>query len=641
VPEFPAPQGPDEPCVLLKLGEIVLKGRNRQQFERILHGNIRVAVAGLGLPVDLRQREGVILLRVADGEQRGEAGWAQAVGQIAERMRDVPGIARVCLPLRVAKTPEAISAAAMALTKGTSGTFAVRARRRDKRFPLTSGQLGVLIGREIQEAHGLGVNLSEPDITVFIEVDQDEVFVFTEGMAGQGGLPVGMSGRGIVLMSGGIDSPVAAYRMMRRGLRCFFLHFSGMPLTGPESIYKAYALARGLDRFQGGSRLFVVPFGKAQQALKSSGADRLLIVAQRRLMLKTGEALARRLSATALITGDSLGQVSSQTLTNITALDDAVTLPILRPLIGWDKTEIMAEARRIRTLAISELPDQDCCTLLTPRRVETRARIDDLRRIEIRLDAGDLAEELAASAHEYRQEARGNPLSRTDRVRAPATLPARSGQGGLAGNRGGRGKGAADQRGEVSGHAGQLAQVGLDQRLRAVAQRRLRVRVDVHDDAVGADRDRGPGQRQDQVPAAAGMRRVHDHRQVRQPLRDRDRADVQGVPGGLLERADAALAEHDVQVAALSDVFGGHQPFLDGGVHAALEHDRLAHAADRLQQREVLHVARADLEHVRVAGDQVHVAGVDHLGHHRQAGRLAHLGEDLQPGLAQPLERVR
>jgi thiamine biosynthesis protein ThiI len=398
------PHGPDEPCVLLKLGEIVLKGRNRQQFERILQANIRAAVRDVGVPADLRQREGVILLRVADGKQRGPAGWAQAAGEIAARMQEVPGIVRVCVPLRVAKTPEAISAAAMALTKDASGTFAVRARRRDKRFPLTSGEIGVQVGREIQEAHGLDVNLSRPDTTVFIEVDQDEVFVFTQGWAGQGGLPVGMSGRGVVLMSGGIDSPVAAYRMMRRGLRCFFLHFSGMPLTGPESIYKAYALVRGLDRFQGGSRLFVVPFGKAQQALKSSGADRLLIVAQRRLMLKTGEALARRLSATALITGDSLGQVSSQTLTNITALDDAVQLPILRPLIGWDKSEIMDEARRIRTLAISELPDQDCCTLLAPRQVETRARLDDLHRIEGRLDAAGLAEELARSAQEYRQE---------------------------------------------------------------------------------------------------------------------------------------------------------------------------------------------------------------------------------------------
>jgi thiamine biosynthesis protein ThiI len=413
VPKFPAPAGPagpdgppgpDEPCVLLKLGEIVLKGRNRQQFERILHGNISTALRDTGVPVEMRHREGVILLRVADGEQRGEAGWASAAAAIAERVRDVPGIAQVCQSLRVAKAPEAVSAAAVALTKGRTGTFAIRARRRDKRFSMTSAQLSVLIGREIQEAHGLRVNLSKPDTRIFIEVDQHEVFVFTEGVVGQGGLPVGMSGRGVVLMSGGIDSPVAAYRMMRRGLRCFFLHFSGMPLTGPESIYKAYALVRELNRFQGGSRLFVVPFGKAQQALASSGADRLLIMAQRRLMLRTGEALARRLSSTALITGDSLGQVSSQTLTNIRALDDAVRLPILRPLIGWDKSEIMTEARRIGTLAISELPDQDCCTLLTPRRVETRARLDDLHRIEGRLDIAELAEELARSAQEYRQE---------------------------------------------------------------------------------------------------------------------------------------------------------------------------------------------------------------------------------------------
>ena len=159
--------------MLLKLGEIVLKGRNRQQFERILHGNIRVAAARprrAGRHAAARKASSCSASPTASSAAR-EA-WAQAVHQIAERMRDVPGIVRVCQPLRVAKTPEAISAAAMALTKGTSGTFAVRARRRDKRFPLTSGQLGVLIGREIQEVHGLGVNLSQPDTTVFIEVDQ-------------------------------------------------------------------------------------------------------------------------------------------------------------------------------------------------------------------------------------------------------------------------------------------------------------------------------------------------------------------------------------------------------------------------------------------------------------------------------------
>ncbi|HLK01539.1 MAG TPA: tRNA uracil 4-sulfurtransferase ThiI [Streptosporangiaceae bacterium] len=393
----------NEPCVLLKLGEIVLKGKNRRVFDGILQHNIRAALHECGVLVELRQRDGVILLRIADGEARGEQGWAQAANQVAERMREIPGIVRVCQPLRVPKTPEAAVAAAVDVTDEKSGAFAVRARRRDKRFPLNSTELAILIGREIQREHALPVRLKHPDTEVFVEVDEDEVFVYTEGVEGQGGLPVGMSGRGVALMSGGIDSPVAAYRMIRRGMRCLFLHFSGMPLTGPESIYKAYALVRNLDRFQGGSRLFVVPFGKTQQALASSGADRLQIVAQRRLMLKTAAALARRHSASALITGDSLGQVSSQTLTNLVALDDAVRMPIFRPLIGMDKTEIIAQARQIRTLAISELPDQDCCTLLTPRRVETKARIDDLRRIETRLDADEVAAELARSAQEYQQ----------------------------------------------------------------------------------------------------------------------------------------------------------------------------------------------------------------------------------------------
>jgi tRNA uracil 4-sulfurtransferase len=389
-----------EPCVLLKLGEIVLKGRNRQQFERLLHDNIRRAVRDLGVDIRVWQREGVIVLRVAGAEAGGLVA-ETAVDMVAERMKNVMGLARVCRAVRVAKDPEAAIAAAVALTAGCPGSFAVRARRRDKRFPLTSAELAVQIGSRIQQEYGYPVNLRTPDTTVYVEVDQREVFVFTQGWAGQGGLPVGMSGRALVLMSGGIDSPVAAYRMMRRGLRCSFLHFSGMPLTGPESVYKAYGLARQLDRYQTDTRLFVVAFGSAQRRLASSGAGKLQIVAQRRLMLKTGAVLARRLRAAALVTGDSLGQVSSQTLANITALDDAVDLPILRPLIGMDKGDIVAEARRIATLGISELPDQDCCSLLTPRQVETKARIEDLRKIEARLDADDLAQELAAAAQEH------------------------------------------------------------------------------------------------------------------------------------------------------------------------------------------------------------------------------------------------
>jgi thiamine biosynthesis protein ThiI len=421
----PGPVRPSEPCVLLKVGEIVLKGGNRHHFERILQENIRRAVRDLDAGLRLWSRSGVMVLRLAgqrgpgqrgpgqhgpDGHRPGQHGAATgpaaeaAMDLVAERVSSVMGIARVCRAARVAKDPAVAIDTAVAVMAGRTGSFAVRARRRDKRFPLTSAALNREIGARVQRAYGNPVNLSHPDLTIVVEVDQQEVFVYTDGRPGQGGLPVGMSGRALVLMSGGIDSPVAAYRMMRRGLRCDFLHFSGMPLTGPESVYKAYGLMYQLDRFQGDSRMYVVAFGQAQRRLASSGASRLQIVAQRRLMLKTGEVLARRLGAAALVTGDSLGQVSSQTLANLTALDDAVSLPILRPLIGHDKIEIIDEARRIRTLPLSELPDQDCCTLQTPRQIETRARIEDLRRVEARLDVGDLAEELAATAQEYRPE---------------------------------------------------------------------------------------------------------------------------------------------------------------------------------------------------------------------------------------------
>ncbi|MEU8173738.1 tRNA uracil 4-sulfurtransferase ThiI [Microbispora hainanensis] len=388
-----------EPSVLLKLGEVVLKGRNREIFEMRLRANIKHALKDHR--VDIRQRHGVIALFLPAGTAVEEA------EAVAARVADVPGIVLVHLAWRVAKDTDAITKAAIELIRDTDevarkARFAVRSRRRDKRFPLRSNELDRVVGGAINDTYGLPVDLSNPELTVHIEVDKDEAFLFTGGRPGQGGLPVGSSGRALALLSGGIDSPVAAYRMMRRGLRVDFLHFSGIPFTTSESIYKAYALVRNLDKFQGKSRLWVVPFGKAQQSIKNSGQDRLAVIAQRRLMLKTAEEVAHRIHAEALVTGDSLGQVSSQTLANITAQDHAVDLPILRPLIGLDKTEIMAEARRIGTLEISELPDEDCCTLLAPRQAETRAKIEDLKQIEKRLDAEDLAAQLADSIQPYK-----------------------------------------------------------------------------------------------------------------------------------------------------------------------------------------------------------------------------------------------
>jgi tRNA uracil 4-sulfurtransferase len=383
-----------EPCVLLKFGELALKGRNRPLFVGALERNLRRMTADLA-PLEIRHRGGVFI--VTGGEPQET---------LVERCLALPGVSVVQPGIRCERDPAAGADAAVALLRGRPGrTFAVRSRRRDKRYPLRSIELSRVIGEAVRVRLGLDVDLSRPDLEVHVELDHKELLVSSERLRGAGGLPVGSSGRALVLMSGGIDSPVAAHRMMRRGLRVDFLHFSGIPFTTSESIYKAYALVRQLDRFQGRSRLWVVPFGKAQQSIKASGQDRLAVITQRRLMLKTAEEVAHRIKAEALITGDSLGQVSSQTMANITAQDNAVDLPILRPLIGMDKSEIMAEARRIGTLEISELPDEDCCTLLAPRRAETRAKIEDLKVIEKRLDAEDLAVQLADSIQAYKLDA--------------------------------------------------------------------------------------------------------------------------------------------------------------------------------------------------------------------------------------------
>jgi tRNA uracil 4-sulfurtransferase len=195
---------------------------------------------------------------------------------------------------------------------------------------------------------------------------------------------------------------VAAYRMMKRGLRCDFVHFSGRPFTGPESVYKAYALAGRLDRFQGDSRLFVVSFGTAQRRLASAGAGRLQVLSQRRLMVKVASALGRREGAEALVTGDSLGQVASQTLPNLAVVEEASELPLLRPLIDRDKQEIVEIAKRLGTYEISILPDEDCCQLFSSKLAVTRGQPDDLRQIERAADIEELIDTLVESAELHR-----------------------------------------------------------------------------------------------------------------------------------------------------------------------------------------------------------------------------------------------
>jgi thiamine biosynthesis protein ThiI len=374
-------------CVLLKFGELTLKGRNRPRFVGALERNLRRVTSDLG-PLEIRHRGGVFIV---SGDMPTE--------QLVERCLALPGVSVVQPAVRCERDPTAAADAAVELLRERPGrTFAVRARRRDKSFTLRSVELARLLGDAVRVRLGLEVDLSKPDLELFVEVDQKELLVSVERLRGAGGLPVGTSGRALVLLSGGLDSPVAAYRMMKRGLRCDFVHFSGRPFTSPESIYKAYALVGRLDRFQGDSRLYVVTFGPAQRRLATAGAGRLQVLSQRRLMVRVASALGERLGADALVTGDSLGQVASQTLPNLAVVEEAADLPLLRPLIDRDKSEIVDAARALGTYDISILPDEDCCQLFSSKVAATRGQSDDLRRIERTADVEELVEQLAGSA---------------------------------------------------------------------------------------------------------------------------------------------------------------------------------------------------------------------------------------------------
>jgi tRNA uracil 4-sulfurtransferase len=374
-------------CVLLKFGELALKGRNRPRFVRALERNLRRLTADLG-SLEVRHRGGVFIVSGDVPED-----------ELVERCLRLPGVSVVQPAVRCERDATVAADAAVELLRELPGrTFAVRATRRDKRFPLRSIELARLLGDAVRVRLGLDVDLSAPDLELFVEVDHKELLVSVARLRGAGGLPVGTSGRALVLLSGGLDSPVAAYRMMKRGLRCDFLHFSGRPFTTPESIYKAYALVGKLDRFQGGSRLYVVTFGQAQRRLATAGAGRLQVLSQRRLMIRVASALGERLGSDALVTGDSLGQVASQTLPNLAVVEEAAGLPLLRPLIDRDKSEIVDAARALGTYDISILPDEDCCQLFSSKLASTRGRSDDLREIERTADIEELVEQLAESA---------------------------------------------------------------------------------------------------------------------------------------------------------------------------------------------------------------------------------------------------
>jgi len=376
-------------CVVVHYHEISLKGGNRPLFLRRLGRNLLQATAACGVRAVRRLPGRLVLDLETDAD----------LPRLRDRIATVFGIAYFAPALSIPPDWAAVQAAVLQLLEGRSfESFRITARRTFKVFPMPSDEINRELGALVLRHFPTRVNLTEPALTVRVDLLPGEGFVFVDRVAGPGGLPVGVSGRVAVLLSGGIDSPVAACRLQKRGCELELVHFHSFPYLPDTSQRKVRTLVERLVRHQFAARLWLVPFGEIQREVVLSVAGPLRVVVYRRLMARIGEAIAQRTGALALVTGESLGQVASQTLENLARTTEVVGMPILRPLIGTDKEEIIREARAIGTYEISIEPDQDCCTLFVPKHPETRASREAVEAAEARLDVARLVEAGVAGA---------------------------------------------------------------------------------------------------------------------------------------------------------------------------------------------------------------------------------------------------
>ena len=367
--------------VLVRYHEIALKKGNRAYFTELLKRNLLAAVKDLGAK-EIRSLPARLLLTFKNDVP---------AATLIERMSTVFGVANFSIVERTARDIDALRGRILeSLNGGRFQSFRIETQRGDKTFPLTSPEINRQLGAAVKEKSGARVDLENAEFTVTVEILPRDAFFGFNKIAGAGGLPVGSSGRVAALISGGFDSPVAAYRMMQRGCRIIFVHFHSVPYQDKTSQEKVRQLVQLLTRHQFTSRLYMVPFGEIQRQIVAAVARPLRVVLYRRMMLRIAEAIARQEKAKALITGESLGQVASQTLDNMAVIQQAARLPILRPLVGMDKQEIIDQARRIGTFEVSSIPDQDCCQLFVPKHPATKARFIDVEEDETKLDVKDL-----------------------------------------------------------------------------------------------------------------------------------------------------------------------------------------------------------------------------------------------------------
>ena len=389
--------------VIVKTHELALKGKNRPWFMRRLAENLRLATESAGVG---RVWQGQMMIGLSlDDESR----WPE----VRERVRDCFGVAKFFLAYEY---PQDLAIIREALREKLAGpshnpdlggaqapfrSFRIVTNRADKRFPMTSPEVNREVGRFVEELTGARVDLSNADFTIYLDIQSRGILLYFDETPAYGGLPVGASGRVAVMLSGGIDSPVAAWQMMKRGCPAWYIHFHSYPLVDRSSMEKAAELAQLLGRHQRQSELYLAPLAEIQKRVIVETPPSYRVLLYRRFMLRIAETLARRAGAKAIVTGESCGQVSSQTLDNIAVVDQAADMPVLRPLIGLNKEEIVAMARKIGTFPVSIQPDQDCCSLFVPKHPETRGRLAVVERLEAGLPVAELvAESLAGVARE-------------------------------------------------------------------------------------------------------------------------------------------------------------------------------------------------------------------------------------------------
>ncbi len=377
----------DKARFLIHYHEIALKGKNRRHFEQLLAQRLRDALGG---DATVRLLYGRILAEVP----------AREAASAQERLARVFGVAYFARVETVDIDFRKIADSALRQLAQHSGSFRVSAKRANKRLPFTSPEAEREIGAHIVAARGWPVRLKGADAEVFVEFYENVAWVYTSRnrVAGPGGLPVGASGKVVVLISGGIDSPVAAWRMAKRGARPVYVHFHSYPHTSLDSLRKTVAELEILAGWHGPAKLYVVPLAAAQEAVFNNSPERYRTLLYRRFMYRIAERVAERENAAALVTGDALGQVASQTLENMDAVAKAVKMLVLRPLVGMDKNEVISQAQMIGTYQTSILPQQDCCSFLEPKRPATKSTPEQLERAESRLDVAALVDDAFSKA---------------------------------------------------------------------------------------------------------------------------------------------------------------------------------------------------------------------------------------------------